>query len=251
LCESNLYSTSLPWCRQFPMDSVSHPSAWVVYPTNPEMQEMWPAENSPAYFAQWHELLSPPRSRGSSRVASRPSSERGSEGGEPSSEAPRRWADIELEDDEDPEAAKSVESGVEEATNPPQRTELVGRAAKRQRQRERRKLGWGQAAAERADASAAERSAGRTAERSEQPLADHFAQDDGAILALPLAEFETTREFEEYRVAYRQFRLGYATGAKGEVADTTRGEESQNSPGHFLKLWRALNTSLSLVAAQS
>eukprot|EP00929_Paragymnodinium_shiwhaense_P097739 TRINITY_DN5934_c0_g1_i1.p1 TRINITY_DN5934_c0_g1~~TRINITY_DN5934_c0_g1_i1.p1 ORF type:complete len:335 (-),score=84.08 TRINITY_DN5934_c0_g1_i1:255-1259(-) len=39
---------------------------------------------------------------------------------------------------------------------------------------------------------------------------------------LPAAEFETTPEFEEFRRAYRMFRLGFHRGAKGEVSSPKR-----------------------------
>jgi hypothetical protein len=48
---------------------------------------------------------------------------------------------------------------------------------------------------------------------------------------MPLAQFETTAEFEEFRRAYRRFRLGHHQGAKGEFA-------SPKGAGDFLDVSR-------------
>jgi len=80
-----------------------------------------------------------------------------------------------------------------------------------------------------AGSSPCQSSAGLSHESSPMSLPAAEPLHPGASLALPPglenlenlppAKFGTTPEFEQYRVAYRNFRLGHASGARGEVSD--------------------------------
>jgi hypothetical protein len=50
-------------------------------------------------------------------------------------------------------------------------------------------------------------------------------EDELEVSELPTAEFGATDEFEEFRRAYRRFRLGYHRGAKGEASAPKRNFE--------------------------
>jgi len=162
----------------------------------------------------------------------------------------RRWADIELDEDDDLEEESVA---------------LVGRAAKRQRQRLRRRLGRVEAAAERlADRSASgdgSQTSSSGAGGHSRKAAKHGSGEgseattaletkemvvEASSSTLPKAAFTTTPEFERYRVAYRSFRLGNAAGAKGEVSHAASPDVSQKGPVQRLTLLSSLLKAFSL-----
>jgi len=168
----------------------------------------------------------------------------------------RRWADIELDEDDDLDVVEEEES-----------VPLVGRAAKRQRQRLRRRLGRVEAAAVRlagrsASADGSQSSSSSGGSTRHPPKAIKHGNEEGSeattalekkemimepsSLAVPKAAFTTTPEFERFRVAYRSFRLGNAAGAKGEVSDTASPDVSQKCPIQRLNFWSALLKALNL-----
>jgi len=60
---------------------------------------------------------------------------------------------------------------------------------------------------------------------------------------LPQAEFGTTPEFEEFRAAYRQFRVGAGFGAKGEVSESPFCGECHTGPWENVSFWASLRES--------
>lgn len=166
----------------------------------------------------------------------------------------RRWADIESDDDEDDDVDVKVADGAP----------LTGRAAKRQRQRLRRRLGRAEVAVARFQARAAIDDSSHSTEvesthfgaEKRLSLCKNLSEEasevkitcDEAGPALPETDFTSTPGFERYRIAYRSFRLGNAVGAKGEVSDLQR-DQKDASP--MLKVWSAFLTSLNLSVAHA
>jgi len=156
----------------------------------------------------------------------------------------RRWADIELDEDEDDLEEESVA--------------LVGRAAKRQRQRLRRRLGRMEAAAERlagrsasGDGSQTSSSGAGEGSGSTTALETNEMVVEASSLTLSKAAFTRTPEFEQYRRAYRSFRLGNAAGAKGEVSDAASPDVSQKGPVQRRTLLSSLLKALNLCAVHA
>jgi len=75
------------------------------------------------------------------------------------------------------------------------------------------------------------------------------------VEAPPLSQamFGTSPEFEEFRAAYRQFRLGSGFGAKGEPEASTnispKYDESRSGPWQQMSFWTSLKDSVSQVPA--
>lgn len=172
----------------------------------------------------------------------------------------RRWADIDSDDDGDQDIDAELTEGAP----------LTGRAAKRQRQRLRRRLGRAESAADRVQARSvvddASTSSGATSTCPSEPSVDeaqsisaHSSKDDAAEKALrkgtspslPELSFAATPEFEQYRLAYRSFRLGNAVGAKGEVSDAGNPNMSQRDANPMLTVWSVFLRSLNLFVAHA
>lgn len=180
-----------------------------------------------------------------------------------------------------------------------QDSQLFGRAAKRQRQRENRRLGRAQKSlaatpdidvASSADltettaslsdlASAAHSDAGerdvedQDVETPEVPVemisptrallprwdrhnlsvevVDDQSTEGSLSPLLPAAQFGSTPEFDEFRLAYRQFRLGSGCGAKGEVSDSPKDSDCHIGPWQQTSFWTSLRGAVGPLSAQA
>jgi len=75
--------------------------------------------------------------------------------------------------------------------------------------------------------------------------------DETEAPRLPQAQFETTPEFEQFRVGYRQFRLGSGFGAKGEVSGSPKDSDCESAPWEQISFWTCLRDSAAPVTAQA
>mmetsp|Transcript_58687 Transcript_58687/g.102723 ORF Transcript_58687/g.102723 Transcript_58687/m.102723 type:complete len:222 (-) Transcript_58687:89-754(-) len=121
-----------------------------------------------------------------------------------------------------PKSPTSTSSdSVESASSAPElrkaRPQTAGRAAKRQRGRERRKM---YKALKRLEAGFEERAATVAAELKlvvRGTFFDVLEEDVESQVPLPVPFFETTKEIDQWRRDYRRFRMGHHQGAKGEI----------------------------------
>mmetsp|Transcript_160019 Transcript_160019/g.282130 ORF Transcript_160019/g.282130 Transcript_160019/m.282130 type:complete len:226 (-) Transcript_160019:185-862(-) len=104
------------------------------------------------------------------------------------------------------------------------RQQTAGRAAKRQRGRERRKM---YKALKRLESGFEERAAAVATELKlvvKSTFVD-VLDDDAKIeveVPLPAPLFETTKEIDQFRRDYRRFRMGHHQGARGEIESLTQ-----------------------------
>lgn len=125
-----------------------------------------------------------------------------------------------LETDTPPKSPTSTSADSAESAQsaPPQtRTQTAGRAAKRQRGRERRKM---HKALKRLESGFEERFAAVAAELKivvKSTFVDVLEKDAESEVLLPAPFFKTTREIDQWRGDYRRFRQGHHRGARGEI----------------------------------
>lgn len=124
--------------------------------------------------------------------------------------------------DSAPKSPTSTSSdSVESAATAPElrkvRPQTAGRAAKRQRGRERRKM---YKALRRLEAGFEERAATLAAQVKlvvRKTFFEFLEEDSESQVLLPVAFVETTKEIDQWRRDYRRFRMGHHQGAKGEI----------------------------------